>query len=598
MPRFALQAWKGVLILGLPLVLLALLAETVFPPSLARLVTLFLIYVVAVIGNQIYSGNSGIISFGHAGFMAVGAYASALLTINPSVLSTSLPNLPQWIAVWAGQPLAFGMTGALVVVTVMALLFALPIARLGGAAATIATLGLLVIVHVTLIASTDITRGSQTFYGVPRGVSALTALPVALLALVIARLYRSSRSGLAMRAAREDEIAATAMGVNVVRQRFVAFVISAIVAGASGVLLAHFLGAFSPKDFYFNLTFLLMSMLILGGISTVSGAVGGTAVIVLMVDLLRRLEGGATVLGLELPEVFGLTDIGVGLVILAVMYRLRDGLFGVREVDERLFPEAAVAAAPTAVNVALAGGASLQVEKVGRRFAGLVALEDVTFSVRPGLVTGLIGPNGAGKSTLINAISGVVPPSSGRVLINGQDTAAMAVHDVPAAGLGRTFQNIRLFRNLSVLENVTVAADSVARPGEDCRAAAMAALTIVGMQDLAAQPAASLPYGAQRRLEIARALALRPAFLLLDEPAAGMNPTETDMLITVLQRIRSEHQLGLLVVEHDLKLIMRLCDHIVVLNKGQMIAEGNPEEIRSNSAVIEAYIGKRRAAAA
>jgi branched-chain amino acid transport system permease protein len=593
-----MQAWKGALILSLPLVLLAVLAETVFPPSLARLVTLFLIYVVAVTGNQIYSGNSGIISFGHAGFMALGAYASALLTINPSVLSTSLPNLPHWMAVWAGQPLAIGMLVALMVVAGVAVLFGLPIARLGGAAATIATLGLLVIVHVTLIASTDITRGSQTFYGVPRGVSALTALPLALLAVVIARLYRSSRGGLALRAAREDEIAATAMGVNVVRQRFFAFVTSAIVAGASGVLLAHFLGAFSPKDFYFNLTFLLMSMLILGGISTVSGAVGGTALIVLMVDLLRRLEGGATVLGLELPEVFGLTDIGVGLVILAVMYRLRDGLFGVREVDERLFPEALVAAMPTAALLARKGDTSLKVEKVGRRFAGLVALEDVTFSVRPGLVTGLIGPNGAGKSTLINAISGVVPPSSGRVLINGQDTAAMAVHDVPAAGLGRTFQNIRLFRNLTVLENVMVAADAVTRAGEDSRAAAMSALTTVGMQDLAARPAGSLPYGAQRRLEIARALALRPAFLLLDEPAAGMNPIETDLLITVLQRIRLEHQLGLLVVEHDLRLIMRLCDHIVVLNKGQMIAEGSPAEIRGNPAVIEAYIGRRRAAAA
>jgi branched-chain amino acid transport system permease protein len=593
-----MQAWKGALILSLPLVLLAVLAETVFPPSLARLVTLFLIYVVAVTGNQIYSGNSGIISFGHAGFMALGAYASALLTINPSVLSTSLPNLPHWMAVWAGQPLAIGMIVALMVVAGVAVLFGLPIARLGGAAATIATLGLLVIVHVTLIASTDITRGSQTFYGVPRGVSALTALPLALLAVVIARLYRSSRGGLALRAAREDEIAATAMGVNVVRQRFFAFVTSAIVAGASGVLLAHFLGAFSPKDFYFNLTFLLMSMLILGGISTVSGAVGGTALIVLMVDLLRRLEGGATVLGLELPEVFGLTDIGVGLVILAVMYRLRDGLFGVREVDERLFPEALVAAMPTAALLARKGDTSLKVEKVGRRFAGLVALEDVTFSVRPGLVTGLIGPNGAGKSTLINAISGVVPPSSGRVLINGQDTAAMAVHDVPAAGLGRTFQNIRLFRNLTVLENVMVAADAVTRAGEDSRAAAMSALTTVGMQDLAARPAGSLPYGAQRRLEIARALALRPAFLLLDEPAAGMNPIETDLLITVLQRIRLEHQLGLLVVEHDLRLIMRLCDHIVVLNKGQMIAEGSPAEIRGNPAVIEAYIGRRRAAAA
>ena len=213
------------------------------------------------------------------------------------------------------------------------------------------------------------------------------------------------------------------------------------------------------------------------------------------------------------------------------------------------------------------------------------------------LVTGLIGPNGAGKSTLINAISGVVPPSSGRVLLNGTDTALVPVHKVPMLGLGRTFQNIRLFRNLTVLENVTVAADAVTGPGEDSRAAAMAALAVVGMQDLASRPANSLPYGAQRRLEIARALALRPSFLLLDEPAAGMNPAETDALIAVLRQIRADHRVGLLVVEHDLKLIMRLCDHIVVLNKGQMIAEGTPEEIRANPAVIEAYIGKRRAAA-
>ena len=337
-------------------------------------------------------------------------------------------------------------------------------------------------------------------------------------------------------------------------------------------------------------------MLILGGISTVSGAVGGTALIVVMVDLLRRLEGGAEVFGLQLPQVFGLTDIGVGLVILAVMYRLRDGLFGLREVDERLFPEPAIKAAPSA-QATTSDQVSLSIQGVGRRFAGLVALEDVSFAVRPGLVTGLIGPNGAGKSTLINAISGVVPPSSGRVLLNGTDTALVPVHDVPMLGLGRTFQNIRLFRNLTVLENVTVAADAVACPGEDSRAAAMAALAVVGMQDLASRPANSLPYGAQRRLEIARALALRPSFLLLDEPAAGMNPAETDALIAVLRQIRADHRVGLMVVEHDLKLIMRLCDHIVVLNKGQMIAEGTPKEIRANPAVIEAYIGKRRAAA-
>lgn len=597
MPRIGIQAVKGTMTLALPLIALAIAAELILPPALARLATLFLIYVTAVVGMQIYSGNSGIISFGHAGFMALGAYASALLTIQPAVLPTSLPALPVWLAgIAGGQSLLVGTLGAMVVVGLVAVLFGIPLSRLGGSAASIATLGFLVIVHVTLVASADITRGSQTFFGVPRGVSAFVALPAALIAVAVARIYRGTKGGLALRAAREDEIAARASGVNVSRQRFVAWVLGAIVSGTAGVLLAHFLGAFSPKDFHFNLTFLLMSMLILGGISTVSGAVGGTALIVVMVDLLRRLEGGAEVFGVTLPEVFGLTDIGVGLVILAVMYRLRDGLFGLREVDERLFPEPAVTAA-FAPKTPAHKAASLSVQDVGRRFAGLVALEDVSFAVRPGVVTGLIGPNGAGKSTLINAISGVVPPSSGKVLLNGTDTAQIPVHEVPANGLGRTFQNIRLFRNLTVLENVTVAADAVARPGEDSRAAAMAALTVVGMQDLAARPASSLPYGAQRRLEIARALALRPSFLLLDEPAAGMNPAETDALIAVLRQIRADHEIGLLVVEHDLKLIMRLCDHIVVLNKGQMIAEGTPEAIRANPAVIEAYIGKRRAAA-
>lgn len=597
MPRIGMQAVKGTITLALPLIALAVIAELILPAAFARLATLYLIYVTGVVGMQIYSGNSGIISFGHAGFMALGAYASALLTIQSAVVSTSLPDLPVWLAgVVGGQSLIVGMAGALAVTGLVAILFGLPLSRLGGSAASIATLGFLVIVHVTLVASADITRGSQTFFGVPRGVSAFTALPVALIAVALARIYRGTRGGLALRAAREDEIAARASGVNVVRQRFIAWVLGALVSGLSGVLLAHFLGAFSPKDFHFNLTFLMMSMLILGGISTVSGAVGGTALIVLMVDLLRRLEGGAELLGLKLPEVFGLTDIGIGLVILAVMYRLRDGLFGLREVDERLFPEPPVAAARPAQPDATED-AALTIQGVGRRFAGLVALEDVSFAVKPGLVTGLIGPNGAGKSTLINAISGVVPPSAGRVLLNGTDNARVPVHAVPALGLGRTFQNIRLFRTLTVLENVTVAADAVARPGEDSRAAAMAALAVVGMQDLAARPANSLPYGAQRRLEIARALALRPTFLLLDEPAAGMNPAETDALIAVLRQIRAEHQIGLLVVEHDLKLIMRLCDHIVVLNKGQMIAEGTPEDIRANPAVIEAYIGRRRAAA-
>src|SRR5690606_14691480 len=178
---------------------------------------------------------------------------------------------------------------------------------------------------------------------------------------------------------------------------------------------------------------------------------------------------------------------------------------------------------------------------------------------------------------------------------DGTDVASLPVHRVPVAGLARTFQNIRLFRNLTVLENVTVAASAVAE-GRDPVELAREALAEVGLGDVADQLAGTLSYGAQRRLEIARALALKPRYLLLDEPAAGMNPAETQELMTVLDRIRTRHRLGLLVVEHDLKLIMRLCDIVVVLNKGQQIAIGTPAEIQANPAVIEAYIGRRRSA--
>ena len=250
--------------------------------------------------------------------------------------------------------------------------------------------------------------------------------------------------------------------------RFIAWVIGAILSGAAGVLFAHFIGAFSPKDFYFNMTFMLLAMLILGGISTVSGAVVGSAIIMVIVELLRKLEGGIDLGFLSLPTVFGLTDIGIGLAILLVMYRLQDGILGVREIDEqmpflkRLSAGVAKPVRERPSQTQIAEGGTLRVENVGRRFAGLVALENADFEIRPGLVTGLIGPNGAGKSTLINSVSGVVPPSSGRVMIDGTDVASLPVHKVPVNGLGRTFQNIRLFKNLTVLENVTVAASAVA----------------------------------------------------------------------------------------------------------------------------------------
>jgi len=590
----------GIVATALPLVVAAVVAAGLFPGAGQRLVTLFLINVVAVIGIGVYSGNSGIISFGNVGFMAIGAYASGLLTINPIVQKTALPHLPEWLMGW-GAPFLPALLVALVVVALVAVVIGIPVARLGGSSASICTLGFLVIVHVVLVASSDFTRGSQTFFGIPRAVNLWVALPFAILAVAIARIYRDSAAGMKLRASREDEIASIAVGVDVRLHRFLAWVLGAILSGAAGVLYAHFIGAFSPKDFYFNLTFMLLAMLILGGITTVSGAVVGTAVIMVIVELLRKLEGGVDLGFLSLPTVFGLTDIGIGLAILLVMYRLQDGLLGVRELDEQvpfLKRLAAGGAKPVAATVSapVSEAGTLRVEKVGKRFSGLVALENADFDIRPGLVTGLIGPNGAGKSTLINSVSGVVPPSTGRVMIDGTDVASLPVHRVPVAGLARTFQNIRLFKNLTVLENVTVAASAVAKD-RDPVDLAREALTEVGLGDVAGQLAGTLSYGAQRRLEIARALALKPRYLLLDEPAAGMNPAETQELMTVLDRIRTKHRLGLLVVEHDLKLIMRLCDIVVVLNKGQQIAIGTPAEIQANPAVIEAYIGRRRSAA-
>ena len=583
----------GGLILALPLIVLALLFEFLTGAALQRTYTLFLINLIAVIGLGIFSGNSGILSFGHVAFIGLGAYISGILTLPLATKASALPHLPAFLAsIEWGLPAA--LLATVVCVGLFGALIGVPIVRMGGAAAVIATLGLLLIVHGIIIGASDFTRGSNAFLGVAKKTDIWAALAIAVPIILLARWYRESRRGAQLRASREDELAARAIGIDVVRMRIGAWTISAMICAAAGALLAHFLGAFSPSKFYFDDTLTLLTMLIVGGMTTVSGALCGAVVVTLTIEILRRVEGGVDLFGWETPELFGLTQAGLCLMILIVMYRRPAGLFA-REIGEHWLRPAAAPQAGGDLSVSADG--ALTIEAATKDFSGLRALENVSVTVQPGEIVGLIGPNGSGKTTLLNLVSGVLSPSAGRVLIDGANATQWPAHKVAQAGVGRTFQNIRLFGHLSVLENVEIAATTRADGStESARALARQLLAEFGLDGSADRLAGELDYGAQRRLEIARALALRPRYLLLDEPAAGMNPTESNQLLAELAELRRRTGIALLVIDHDMSLIMRLCDRIVVLNRGQVIAQGKPAEIQRDPAVIEAYIGRKRAA--
>jgi ABC-type branched-subunit amino acid transport system ATPase component len=234
----------------------------------------------------------------------------------------------------------------------------------------------------------------------------------------------------------------------------------------------------------------------------------------------------------------------------------------------------------------------LSVEHVCKNFSGLQALDDVNLKLVQGEILGLIGPNGSGKTTLINVISGLLTATSGKISVSGIEITNLAAHQIANHRISRTFQTIRLFRELTVMENAEVAAVGVGYSRKIARQKARTALNEMNLEPYADVLAGTLPYGLERRLEIARALAMDPVFILLDEPGAGLNEEESNELLTVLDSIRRRYNLGILIVEHDMRLIMRLCDRLHVLQSGKTIGEGKPAEIRENPTVIDAYLGQ------
>ncbi len=572
--------------------------------SSSRTFVMFLVNVMLVVSIQTFIGNSGIVSFGHVAFMGIGAYTTALVTIPTVIKDAQLPELPAALGT-ADLGLVPAIALSALAAFVVAAIFGGAIIRMTESTMAMATLALLVMVHTFFQNATTFTRGSLGLAGIPVRTTLGVATAGAVVFLLVGRLYKESGPGLRLRATREDPLSSASVGTSVVRTRYGGWLLSAAMMGAAGSLWAQSVIAFNANQFYFSITFALLAMLVIGGRTSLTGAVAGAAIITFLTDTLARVEQGVAIGPWELPRVTGTVQFAIALLIIITLILRPEGIFDRWEIDDllRRFAPAARRArrAPAEARAtAEPGGATaslepsaveaatpvLQGDGVAKHFAGVTALAGVDIEVRQGEIHGLIGPNGSGKTTLLNVISGVYVPSEGHISFEGREIGGDKPHRVAALGLARTFQNIRLFAQLTVRENV----EAAAAPGTE-GAAVDDVLAWFGLTGVEREKAVNLPYGMQRRLEIARAVVRRPSLILLDEPAAGMNETESDELLENIRRIRSRLDCSVVVVDHDLRLIMKLCDRIQVLDQGRTIALGLPREIAEDPAVIEAYLG-------
>ncbi|WGR91282.1 branched-chain amino acid ABC transporter ATP-binding protein/permease [Bradyrhizobium sp. ISRA435] len=532
---------------------------------------------IAVFGLSVVLGLCGQINLAQATFFGFGAYAVGLGT-------TDL-HMSFWPCLVGGCAVAL-IAGAFLGMSTL---------RLGGHYLAMVTISFQQIVTLVMINAIGLTHGPDGVANIQRPAlfqssQSYLAFCVAVLAIVGYLVWHlpDTKLGRAMRAVRDNELAAGVNGIDVFRTKVYAFGICALLGGLAGGLFAGGFAYVSPDQFSFAESIGFLTMSLLGGVASPIGAAIGTGLLILIPEWLRFLK---SVPGLYLAI--------YGLFVILIIRFMPDGIWGFVSdafTRWRARTKAPPAAAALQLKPATAGGdIVLEVTGLSKHFGGLKAVDGVDIAVKRGGVHALIGPNGSGKTTTLNVLSGLYKATAGKIVLDGTDITNMAPHQRTAAGLGRTFQNIRLFRSMTALENVEIGAErpgnTMIGKGEDALTErAMEALTFVGLGNRANELISSFSYGHQRLIEIARALASNPTLLLLDEPAAGLNSTEKLELHELLKRIAAQG-LTILIIDHDMTLVSEAAQHITVLNFGRRIADGESMAVLRHPDVVSAYLG-------